>query len=76
MYVCTCIAIYTHINVFSGPSGACSIHQGISGTSGFVVNISKYFGPFGIRAQYIKVFWFFKSCRSRRELSNALVKSF
>ena len=33
------------------------------------------FGPFGVRGQYIKVFWFFKSCRSRRELSNALVKS-
>ena len=28
------------------------------------------------RAQYIKVFWFFKSCRPRREPSNALVESF
>ena len=32
-------------------------------------------GPFGVRGQCIKVFWFFKSCRSRRELSNALVES-
>ena len=29
-----------------------------------------------VRAQYIKDCWFFKSCRSRRELSNALVESF
>ena len=48
----------------------------ISGPSGFVVNTSTYYGPFGVLGQYIKVFWFFKSCRSRRELSNALVKSF
>ena len=26
-------------------------------------------------AEYMKVFWFFKSCRSRRDLSNALVES-
>ena len=48
--------------------GSWSIYEGTSGPSGFVVNISRYFGRFGVRGQYIKVFWFFKSCRSRREL--------
>ena len=33
-------------------------------------------GKFGGRSQYIKVFWFFKSCRSRRELSDELFESF
>ena len=40
------------------------------------IYISRFFRALRGRAQYIKVFWFFKSCRSRRELSNALVKSF